>query len=202
MTLNNQGSIIDRDSAATLISQDILNVINRLSNQRKIDANLTYSKFNNITIHLHVRRGHVSPTSSNWFKINFEKYGFSIDASTYLGNESEPTIDLKIVIDPLSEDIALSNLAPFLIDAIRHEIEHSQSPNTGPSQSKSSYRYFLSSSEVPAQVAGLSLLARKKGISLSQAIMDYLQPFIESNFMNDLQAGEVLSVWLDYASRN
>lgn len=202
MIPNNSTASFNRDSAAELISQDILNVINRLFNQRKIDANLTYSKFGNTVIHLHVRRGHIDSSSSSWFKSNFEKHGFSIDASAYLGDASEPTIDLKIVLDPLSEREALSKLGPFLADAVRHELEHCHSPKTGPATSKSSYRYFLSSSEIPAQVAGLSLLARKKGISLRQAILNYLRPFVESNFMTDPQLEEVLSVWLNHAAAN
>lgn len=202
MIPNNISTSFNKDSAAELISQDILNVINRLFNQRKIDANLTYSKFGNTVIHLHVRRGRISPSSSDWFESNFEKNGFSIDASAYVGDASEPTIDLKIVIDPLSEREALSKLGPFLADAIRHEIEHCHSPHIEPSSSKSSYRYFLSRSEMPAQVAGLSLLARKKGISLRQAILNYLMPFVETNFMTEPQLEEVLSAWLDHAASN
>jgi hypothetical protein len=205
MTPTNFNLPINKDSAADLIAQDILNIINRLFDQLKIDANLSYSKLNGIAVHLQVKRGRVSPNSADWFKSNFEKHGFSIDASSYLSSATGPSIDLNIIIDPLSEKEVLPNLLPFLADTIRHEIEHCYPDSVKSAQqtnSKSSYRYFLSSSEIPAQVAGLSMLARKKGISLKQAIADYLSPFVDSGFMTGSQFEEILATWLGHSAAN
>jgi hypothetical protein len=207
--MNHFGKIVNSvnsDSIARAIVDDILNIIKRLSQKRQIEITLSYSKFGNIQVHLSVKRGRPSISSAGWEKRNFERFGVYLDANTYVPSNGSPGIDLKIVIDPLSENTAHESLNHLLLDTVRHEIEHIKTADPSGFRQRSlhasSYKYFLLDDEVPAAVAGLKLLAVERGISLVDAIHDYLKPFVDSNFMTPDQSIEVSSAWLNYASRN
>jgi hypothetical protein len=145
-------------------------------------------------------------SSPEWERHNFEKYGFCLDANTYIPREGSPGINIEVTINPLAESDSLNDLSSFLLDTVRHEIEHIQQVDRrNPEQRKihqSSYRYFLLADEIPAAVEGLRLLAKRQGIDLNTAIDNYLAPFQKSGFMTDTESAEVKQAWLRYASSN
>jgi len=191
------------DIISKFIVNDILQIVNRLTGRRSIQMNLNYSRFGNIMLHLQIKRGSPPMSAPKWERLNFDKYGFSLDATSYVPSQGSPGIDMKLTINPLSEIESISNLEHLLLDTIRHEIEHIQTAD-GQDQSikkthQSSYKYFLLSDEIPAALAGLRLLAKNRGTDLSTEIDNYLQPFIDSRFMTDSEASRVKLTWLSHA---
>ena len=205
MITNSDSIDLDKaDQIASFIVADILNIARRLTGKRAIQVNLGYSKFGNLAVHLLIKRGSPPMSSPGWERQNFENRGFSIDANTYIPKNGEAGIDLQITINPLSESGSLSELEHFLLDTVRHEIEHIQTADRGnPALRKahqSSYKYFLLNDEIPAAVAGLKLLAKKRGTDLETEIVTYLKPFINSGFMSEPEAARVKSAWLNHAA--
>lgn len=207
MITDNRSMSLDKaDQIAHFIVDDILNITRRLTGRRAVQVNLGYSKFNNLAVHLLIKRGSPPMSAPGWERQNFEKYGFSIDANTYIPKSGSPGIDLQITIDPLSESDSLTDLQHLLLDAVRHEIEHIQTVDRkNPALRKahqSSYKYFLLNDEIPAAVAGLNLLAKKRGTDLETEIVDYLKPFVKSGFMSEPEAYRVKQAWLNHPSSN
>lgn len=194
------------DQIASFIVDDILNISRRLTGRRAIQVNLGYAKFGDLTVHLQIKRGSPPMSAPGWERLNFEKYGFSLDANTYVPKNGSPGIDLQITINPLSEQDSLVDLEHFLLDAVRHEIEHIQKVDLrNPALRKthqSSYKYFLLNDEIPAAVAGLTLLAKKRGTDLATEIDNYLQPFVKSGFMSDSELARVKEAWLRHSPTN
>ena len=188
------------------ITSDILNIAKRLSDRRAVQVTLSYSKFNDLVVHLLIKRGAPPMSAPGWERLNFEKHGFSLDANTYVPINGSPGINIEITINPLSEFETFAELENFLLDVVRHEIEHVSQVNIrNPALRKShqsSYRYFLLADEIPAAVAGLKLLARRQGIELETAIDNYLKPFQKSGFMTEPELEEVKSTWLNHAFSN
>jgi hypothetical protein len=60
----------------------------------------------------------------------------------------------------------------------------------------------LLNDEIPAAVAGLTLLAKKRGTDLATEIVDYLKPFVKSGFMSELEASKVKAAWLNHVATN
>jgi hypothetical protein len=191
------------DQISQFIVDDILNIARRLTGRRAIQVNLGYSKFGDLTVHLQIKRGSPPMSAPSWERQNFEKYGFSVDANTYVPKKGSPGIDLQITVNPLSESDSLIDLEHFLLDTIRHEIEHIQTVDRrNPALRKthqSSYKYFLLNDEIPAAVAGLKLLAKKRGTTLSTEIENYLMPFVKSGFMSDSELAKVKDAWLKHS---
>lgn len=194
------------EKASHFIVDDILNIAKRLSGRRAIQVTLSYSKFNDLTVHLLIKRGAPPMSAPAWEKSNFEKHGFCLDANTYVPRKGSPGMNIEIVINPLSEFQMFAELENFLLDTVRHEIEHIQQVDRrNPELRKahqSSYRYFLLADEIPAAVAGLKMLAKRQSIDLETAIDNYLEPFQKSGFMTDSESAEVKSAWLSHASAN
>lgn len=198
---------MSNESKAEIVSRfivnDILEIAKRLIGRRAIQMNLSYSKFGNIMLHLQIKRGSPAMSSPAWERHSFEKYGFSLDASSYVPKQGSPGIDLRLTINPLSELDSLGELENLLLDTIRHELEHIETGGIDDplvrKSNRSSYKYFLLKDEIPAAIAGLKLLAKNRQTDLSTEIDNYLEPFINSKFMSAEEALRVKTTWLNHS---
>lgn len=206
MTFENFTQVSKPDSVSTLIAADILGLIKRFSDKTKIEITLQYRSLSNAMVHLLVNRTDSPLSIGDREEIIFKRKGFVLDAGSYVPKMDTPGINLTIWMDPSAESYCLPNLEYSIIDAVRHEIEHTgleKRPNhMEREKSIESYRYFLLADEIPSMVAGLKLAAKKEGISLSTAMSDYLTPFVESGFMTVKEFDEVMQTWLEYANSN
>lgn len=206
MTFESFARVAKPDSISTSVASDILGLLKRFKDKSKIEITLQYRSLSNAMVHLLVNRTSSPPEIGDREKIVFDRNGFVLDSEAYVPATETPGINLTIWINPAAESYCLENLEYSIIDAVRHEIEHTrfekQPDHAERRSSMSSYRYFLLDDEIPSMIAGLGLAAKREGVSLVTAMSNYLTPFVESGFMTVQEFDEVMQTWLEYANSN
>lgn len=152
-----------------------------------------------------------------WEKDNFKKYGFALDANSYISNNddfsNDPEVEINMVINPKTEPTCYSELYFKLLDCVRHEVEHllQKGDNSIPSHSGhsvkrekylSSYKYFLLPDEMPAMVSGMRLSALKKGNPIDLEFENYLLPIKNSGLISEDEVKAVIKEWLKFTIRH
>lgn len=147
-----------------------------------------------------------------WEELNFNKYGFSIDANTNIDNKDTiiPNIVITLILDPNRD--YLEELKFKLIDIITHEINHINqigwnrrpfkerpSSNNIRSDSKSDYKYFLLPDEVESMVKGMYERSKEEGVDINMLFDKYLIPFIKNGTITEEEYSEVFKKWLIHA---
>jgi hypothetical protein len=149
-----------------------------------------------------------------WEKINFDRLGYAIDANTKM-NKSKvkiPKIIIHIILNPRQEPLLYSKLYYRLIDILTHETNHlgqlgmNRTPfNTHVSSqsdrelAKKNYKYFLLGDEIESMVEGMYARSQAQSIPLDQVFNEYLEPFIETGYINQSEYEEVLRAWVTQA---
>jgi hypothetical protein len=196
------------DDFSNLIAKEILGIIKNTADHKSVDIDLHYANPIRLTINLTVDRGSAKNRAEfvdePWEVENLEDTGLMVDANTLVpGDGSEPVINLEISIDPKSESRIYRSLYYQLLDVLRHELEHiHDGPGHSIKSDRSSYLYFLQPDEIDSMIAGLRLKAKTQGISLIKAFANYLQPFVDSDFMTLSEMDEVIHAWLAHADSN
>ena len=149
-----------------------------------------------------------------WEKINFDDLGYAIDANTKMNKSKSkiPSITIHILINPKEEPSLYRKLYYRLVDILTHETNHlnqlglNREPfNTDVSDmkdrnaSKKSYKYFLLPDEVESMVEGMYARSKSEHRNLDQIFNDYLQPFIESEYITISEYWLVMRVWVKSA---
>ena len=202
------------DSFAETIASEILEIVSKNRSAVRFERALEYADPVPVSITLEViRNSNFKNSTPNefsdmpWEVINFKRLGFAVDANTSIvRGSSAPEISVTIFINPEQEKDLLAQLYYRVLDTIRHELEHSApthaNSDSGQSRRDSaqySYEYFILPDEIPAMVAGLTLSAKKRGLSLVKAFHNYLRPFLEYGFINSQELDKVIQVWLEYS---
>ena len=215
------------DSLASVFAKDLFSVVKKTAGSKigkEIFKEFEYSNPLEFTLSIKiVRVEEFEPAKSKdfsglpWEVINFENKGFAIDANSFIPKANElvdPEIEVVVYISPEAEPQCYPVLNYKLIDNIRHELEHLLQKginkksghiiNTRKSvraDAQNNYRYFLLSDEIPAMVAGMYASAKKKRVPLDQEFTEYLQPFIETEVISQLEADKVITSWIDFAKK-
>lgn len=148
-----------------------------------------------------------------WEKINYDEYGYSIDANTIKSKEFEvPLIEIFLLINPKKEPHLYTKLYSRLLDILTHETNHLDQiePNADPFSAnpslktdrlsaKKSYKYFLLPDEIESMVEGMMASAKVQNIPLDHVFNDYLFPFIKSKYITNGQYLEVMTAWIKFA---
>lgn len=153
--------------------------------------------------------------SLSWEKINFDDFGYAIDANTRMSKDKTrvPSIAIHIIINPKEEPSLYSKLYFRLIDILTHETNHlnqlglNREPfNTHVSDihtreaSKKSYKYFLLPDEIESMVEGMYVKSKVQHRDLDDVFNDYLQPFIESKYITMTEYLTVMKAWVTKAA--
>ena len=152
-----------------------------------------------------------------WEEINFENYGFAIDANTFIDREDLliPEIIVTLIIDPSREPDLYKELEFKLVDIIAHELNHTnqigynREPfNTRPSagsirdDANTSFKYFMLPDEVESIVVGLYTRSKEEGIEIDKLFDKYLIPFVQDNKLTQKEYITIFSEWLKYTLEN
>lgn len=155
--------------------------------------------------------------SLSWEKINFDQYGFALDANTRIDKQNliVPEIIFTIIVDPNREPDLYTELNYKLIDVVAHELNHTNqigwnrkpfkvrpSSNVKRSDSKKSYKYFLLPDEIESMVKGMYIRSKKQGVSIDKIFDKYLVPFLMNGNISDVEYNKVLSTWLTHTLEN
>ena len=146
-----------------------------------------------------------------WEEINFKDLGYCIDANVMM-NKSKikvPTLTLHMIINTREEPMLYNKLYYRLIDILTHETNHlnqlgmnrhpfnSQvSDRSDREEAKKSYRYFLLNDEIESMIEGMYERSKAENIPLDQVFDNYLNPFIESNYISQKEYDHVMTVWV------
>lgn len=150
-----------------------------------------------------------------WEELNFENYGFALDANTYIDNETIPEIIVTLIIDPSREPDLYEELNFKLIDIIAHELNHTnqigwnREPfNTDVSSkeertaAKQNAGYFLLPDEVESMVLGMYERSKAEGVNLDELFDKYLFPFIEHGTITKEEYMKIFEIWIIHALEN
>lgn len=152
-----------------------------------------------------------------WEELNYSEYGYSIDANAHFNHQelSHPRIVIHLVLDPKQEPHLYAKLFSRLFDILVHETTHLEQVGAGrepfnqmPSNpkerelSKKSYKYFLLDDEVESMVNGMYVSSIEQKKPLDEVFDDYLQPFIESNYITPAEYQKVMQRWVTHAVQN
>ena len=155
--------------------------------------------------------------SLSWEEINFDQYGFALDASIKIDKQDLiiPEITFTIIIDPTREPYLYTELNYRLIDVITHEIHHTNqigwnrepfnvrpSSNVSRSKSKKSYKYFLLPDEIESMVKGMYIRSKAQGVSIDKIFDKYLIPFKMNGNISDSEYNQVLTQWVKHTLEN
>lgn len=149
-----------------------------------------------------------------WEKINFDDLGYSIDANTKMNKSKSkiPSITIHIIINPKEEPILYRKLYYRLIDILTHETNHlnqlglNREPfNTNVSHmddrngAKKSYKYFLLPDEIESMIEGMYTKSKENNQNLDEVFNDYLQPFLETDYITQSEYQKVIVTWITRA---
>lgn len=203
------------DLVARKIASEVLSVIAELPSS---ETRLVKSKvFHEPTDFRLTVRAAVSQDISNasalgfsempWETVNFNEFGFAIDANTTIHSGQIPSLDLSIVMSPdstnLTDDVYIA-----LVRSVRHELDHLLNGHETTAQKKTrelsqnSYEYFLLPNEMQPMVNGLALAARERNVEPSQEFMRYLSPFVEVGFITPDQMNKIMREWIRLCNNN
>lgn len=221
----NEGSSIDSDTSS--YAEDVITKIKDINDtgDSYIEIrDLEYRDDNEFDIVIRIKKDK-SPdfdTDSHfktlqWEEINFNKYGFAIDANMNIDNYRLliPEIIIDLIIDPSREPDLYKELRFKLIEILAHEINHTnqigwnREPfNTRPSANatrngvNTSYEYFILPEEVESMVLGMYIRSKSQNIPLDVLFDKYLTPFIENKKISNKEYSEVFKIWLKHALSN
>lgn len=152
-----------------------------------------------------------------WEDINFKKYGFALDANTYI-NKTDliiPEIILTLIINPDREPGLYKELEFKLTDIIAHEVNHTNqvgwnrnpfnvrpSSGTDRNAANTSYKYFMLPDEIESMVLGMYERSKVEGSNLEDLFDKYLLPFVEDNKLSDEEYSKVFKTWMIHALEN
>lgn len=153
----------------------------------------------------------------SWERINFDHYGFAIDANTRIDKMDlmVPEIIITIIIDPTREPKLYTELKYRLIDIISHEFNHTDqigwnrkpfnvrpSSNRDRNSAKSSFEYFLLPDEIESMVEGMYIRSKEQGVQIDKIFDKYLYPFLMSRKIDKDQYLKVLHAWISHTLEN
>jgi hypothetical protein len=211
------------DSFSSIIAKEILSLA-KTSNSKESHHELSYEEPVSIDISVTIVKTLEFSAKNNkyfsrlpWEDINFKNRGFVIDANTYVptADDEFPEMEMVIVINTDSEPNCYQSLYFKVLETVRHEIEHALQAgfNKVPSRqvktrqrtrekAEDSYQYFLLPNELSPMVSGMYLSAKKKRIPIDFEFVDYLKPFLDSQFMTSSEFEKVMKAWLTHAVKN
>lgn len=152
-----------------------------------------------------------------WEKINFDHYGFAIDANTRIDKMDLmiPEIIVTLIVNPDREPDLYDELRYRLIDIISHEINHTDqigwnrkpfnvrpSSNSDRNRAKNSFEYFLLPDEIESMVEGMYIRSKEQGVQIDKIFDKYLYPFLMSGKITEDQYLKVLEAWVKHALEN
>jgi hypothetical protein len=152
-----------------------------------------------------------------WEEINFDHYGFAIDANMYIDNKDlmVPEIIVTLILNPEMEPKLYTELRYRLIDIISHEVNHlnqvgwNREPfNTRPSSNidrkkcKKSSKYFLLPDELESYVYGAYNRSKEQNVPIDKIFDKYLYPFLMSGELSDPEYDKVFKEWMIHALEN
>lgn len=152
-----------------------------------------------------------------WEEINYEHYGFSIDANTVTDKKDLilPKIIVTIMLDKNRVPKSFEELYYRLVDIMVHEVNHTRqigwnrrpfkvrpSSNLDRNRAKSSYKYFLLPDEIESMVKGAYERSKEQEVRIDKIFDKYLYPFIMSGKMSEDQYLEVLKAWVEHTLEN
>ena len=153
----------------------------------------------------------------SWEKINFDRYGFAIDANTRIDKMDLmiPEIIVTLIVDPNREPDLYDELRYRLIDIISHEINHTDqigwnrkpfkvrpSSNSDRNGAKNSFEYFLLPDEIESMVKGMYMRSKNEDVEIDKIFDKYLYPFLESGKITTDQYLTVLKAWVEHTLEN
>lgn len=153
----------------------------------------------------------------SWEKINFEHYGFALDANTKIDKRDllVPEIEFTILLDPDREPKLYTELKYRLIDVMAHELNHTNqigwnrkpfkvrpSSNTDRANSKKSFKYFLLPDEIESMVKGMYVRSKEQGVSIDKIFDKYLYPFLMNGNISEEEYQTVLAEWIKHTLEN
>lgn len=152
-----------------------------------------------------------------WEEINFEHYGFALDANTYIdkGDLTIPEIVISLIINPNEEPKLYKELNYKLIDIITHELNHTKQvgwnrepfnirPSSNPDRKNASHAaaYFLLPDEVESMVAGMYERSKAQGVQIDKIMDKYLVPFLMDKQITREEYLRTLEVWIRHTLEN
>ncbi len=152
-----------------------------------------------------------------WEEINYEHYGFSIDANTVTDKKELilPKIIVTIMLDKNRVPKSFEELYYRLVDIMVHEVNHTRqigwnrrpfkvrpSSNLDRNRAKSSYKYFLLPDEIESMVKGAYERSKEQEVKIDKIFDKYLYPFMMSGKMSEDQYLEVLKAWVKHTLEN
>jgi hypothetical protein len=152
-----------------------------------------------------------------WEEINYEHYGFAIDANTLTDRAdlTLPKIVVTVLLDKNREPKSYEELYYRLVDITSHEVNHTHqigwnrrpfkvrpSSNVDRNRAKASYEYFLLPDEIESMVKGAYDRSKEQGVRIDKIFDKYLYPFIMSGRMSKSEYLEVLSKWVKHTLEN
>jgi len=152
-----------------------------------------------------------------WEEINFNKYGFAIDANMHIDKKDLliPEIIITLIIDPSKESNLYTELNFKLIDIIAHELNHTnqiginREPfNVRPSSGKdreaagTAHKYFTLPDEVESLIVGMYARSNEEGIELDKLFDKYLMPFVQDNKLSNEEYENLFELWLKHTLEN
>jgi hypothetical protein len=155
--------------------------------------------------------------SLSWEEINFNRYGFAIDANMHInkGDLMLPEIIITLIIQPSRIPKLYKELNHRLIDLIAHEINHTRqigwnrepfkvrpSSNSDRQLAKKNYKYFLLPDEVEAMVKGSYERSKEQKVEIDKIFDNYLNPFLMVGKINQKQYNQILSTWIKHTLEN
>jgi len=152
-----------------------------------------------------------------WEEINFKKYGFAMDANTYI-NKSDliiPEIIITLIINPTREPDLYTELEFKLVDIIMHELNHTNQvgwnrepfnvrPSSGSDRdiANNSFKYFNLPDEIESMVIGMYERTKTEDIELDELFDKYLIPFVLDGKLSNSEYEKVFDIWLRHALEN
>jgi hypothetical protein len=152
-----------------------------------------------------------------WEEINFKKYGYALDANTYIdkGDLMIPEIIITLIINPNSEPNLYKELELKLTDIIAHELNHTNQigwnrepfnvrPSSGADRdgANSSFKYFMLPDEIESMVLGMYERTKVQDIEIDELIDMYLLPFVLDGKLNKSEYTEVFKTWIIHVLEN
>jgi hypothetical protein len=130
-------------------------------------------------------------------------------------SDEMPLIEIRFQLDPAEYPKVLSEVAMELRDVLRHEIEHTTQSGWNLKQNKylpgdtkqrnaiqtgeaPTKNYFLLKKEIPAMIQGLYHKAKKSRMPFNQVVDSYLNVWVNSNTISEIDKQQILKVWKTY----
>lgn len=152
--------------------------------------------------------------SLSWEKLNYDDYGYSIDANTRMSKSKTmvPKITIHMILNPKKEPILYEKLYARLLDILVHETNHldqlgiNRDPfNVNVShpkvreKSKKSHKYFLLPDEIESMIEGMYVRSKEQRLPLDKVFLEYLTPFLKTKYISNSEFQKVMITWITRA---